>query len=87
MRKPSRGWFMAEPVQVTPWRVLSHGMADHPGWSDDQRRQSRYLNAMPLDRLRALWDDYDGCNEPDGWDGEAIWLALNMVGDGGYCAV
>ncbi|WCS27198.1 hypothetical protein LOK46_10395 [Methylobacterium sp. NMS14P] len=50
-------------------------------------RQADILKEMPLHLLRGLWDQYDGCNDPEGFEGEAIHLALNMVGDGSYCAV
>jgi hypothetical protein len=50
-------------------------------------RQADILKEMPLPLLRGLWDQYDGCNAPEGFDGEAIHLALNMAGDGQYCSV
>ncbi|SFM82487.1 hypothetical protein [Methylobacterium pseudosasicola] len=49
--------------------------------------QCDVLKEMPLHLLRGLWDQYDGTNAPEGFEGEAIHLALNMVGDGSYCAV
>lgn len=56
-------------------------------WSDGVVRQAEVLKGMPLPLLRGLWDQYDGANAPEGWEGEAIHLALNLAGDGGYCAV
>jgi hypothetical protein len=38
-------------------------------------------------QMRALWDQYDGCNSPSGFCGEDIHAELNRRGDGGYCAV
>lgn len=45
------------------------------------------LMAMPLDRVKALWDAYDGSNAPNGFEGETIHLVLNKRGEGAYCAV
>lgn len=55
----------------------------------DQRNRDRQkpLHEMPIDQLKALWDRYDGCNAPDGYDGEDIHAVLNMRGEGRYCAV
>jgi len=58
-------------------------------WVLKQMRDERVrkLVAMPEDDLKALWDRYDGCNAPDGHDGEDIHMALNIKGAGDYCAV
>jgi hypothetical protein len=45
------------------------------------------LQGMTLAEVRALWDQYDGTNEPDGYTGENIHKELNRRGDGRYCAV
>lgn len=43
--------------------------------------------ALGVPMLRALWDCYDGCNAPLGFSDVAIHTALNLLGDGEYCAV
>jgi hypothetical protein len=45
------------------------------------------LTLMPIDRLKALWDEYDGGNYPGGFSGELIHLVLNLRGHGDYCPV
>ena len=45
------------------------------------------LAPMTTDAIMLLWDDYDGCNAPDGISGEAIHEMLNARGRGDYCAV
>ncbi|MBC9031411.1 hypothetical protein IAG41_03305 [Sphingomonas sp. JC676] len=45
------------------------------------------LHGVPLDELKALWDEYDGSNCPGGFSGEAIHLVLNLRGHGAYCPV
>lgn len=51
--------------------------------SDEEYRAYR----LTVQELKNLWDRYDGCNAPGGFDGEAIHMALNLHGEGGYCAV
>jgi hypothetical protein len=52
-------------------------------------RESLKAGLLTLDefQLRALWDLYDGTNEPDGYDGRDIHAELNRRGMGSYCAV
>lgn len=45
------------------------------------------LQIMTTAEVKALWDRYDGTNEPDGISGEAIHTELNRRGEGVYCAV
>jgi hypothetical protein len=45
------------------------------------------LQAKPIEEVKALWDEYDGCNSPGGFSGENIHLVLNLRGEGHYCAV
>lgn len=45
------------------------------------------LAKLTPDAVRALWDEYDGCNCPGGFSGEAIHMDLNRRGLGRYCAV
>jgi hypothetical protein len=45
------------------------------------------LRSVSLERLKQLWDNYDGTNAPDGFMGEAIHFALNIRGEGAYCSV
>lgn len=45
------------------------------------------LAAMDTGTVKALWDAYDGCNDPDGFDAVAIHIDLNRRGEGSYCAV
>lgn len=45
------------------------------------------LDLMPIEQLKRLWDQYDGDNSPDGYEGEEIHLALNLRGHGSYCPV
>ena len=47
----------------------------------------RQLEAFSDDDLKALWDQYDGCNSPGGFSDVAIHTALNLRGLGAYCAV
>jgi hypothetical protein len=58
-------------------------------WVLQQMRDDRVrrLVAMPDDKVKSLWDRYDGCNAPDGHEGEDIHLALNIKGLSDYCAV
>lgn len=44
------------------------------------------LSRMKFEDIRALWDEYDGCNAPQGISGEMIHYHLNIMGDGAYCA-
>lgn len=50
-------------------------------------RQLRELRAMPVDRLKQLWDAWDGSGTVEGYDGEDIHRVLNEKGEGRYCAV
>lgn len=50
-------------------------------------REHPALAEMAVDELKALWDAYDGSNSPGGFEGEDIHLALNLRGEGSYCAV
>ncbi len=45
------------------------------------------LRGVPLDELKALWDEYDGGNSPGGFSGEAIHMVLNARGYGDYCTI
>lgn len=45
------------------------------------------LAELPLATVKALWDQYDGCNSPGGFAGETIHATLNLRGHGDYCAV
>lgn len=45
------------------------------------------LNKLSIPEVKALWDAYDGCNDPGGFSGEAIHCWLNLEGEGGHCAV
>lgn len=45
------------------------------------------LQPMTTAEVKALWDEYDGCNAPSGISGEAIHMELNLRGEGDYCAV
>lgn len=47
----------------------------------------RQMASINDEALKALWDQYDGCNDPGGFSGEAIHMALNLRGLGGHCAV
>lgn len=42
---------------------------------------------LTVPQLKNLWDRYDGSNSPGGFEGEWIHLALNLHGEGSYCAV
>jgi hypothetical protein len=55
-----------------------------PDWMYDDLYR---LGGMTRDEVRALWDQYDGCNSPGGISGEAMHAHLNALGDGEYCAV
>lgn len=48
--------------------------------------KTKLLN-MSVEKVRRLWDAYDGTNSPGGIGGEAIHLELNRRGEGWYCAV
>lgn len=52
-----------------------------------RKERLRKLDALSEGELKALWDQYDGCNAPGGYEGEDIHLALNLKGLGSYCAV
>jgi hypothetical protein len=52
-----------------------------------QMLAEQQLMAMPLEKVKALWDAYDGTNAPNGFSGEVIHLVLNKRGHGDYCAV
>lgn len=43
--------------------------------------------AMTIEELRALWDLYDGIEDPKGIAAEAVHAELNQRGDGSYCAI
>lgn len=45
------------------------------------------LRGVSLERLKQLWDEYDGTNLPGGFMGEAVHFELNTRGEGAYCAV
>lgn len=51
------------------------------------RAELMALDSLPLDRVREIWDEYDGENSPRGFSGEAVHMELNRRNDGGYCAV
>ena len=62
--------------------------------SEMERGRRQYLDALPLDRLRELWDTLpdDGSAHIDPksgmiYDCDDIHAALNRRGDGAYCAV
>jgi hypothetical protein len=45
------------------------------------------IKLLSVDKLKSLWDEYDGANEPSGYLGEDIHYRLNELGYGEYCAV
>lgn len=49
--------------------------------------EEQVLNAMSIEQVKSLWDEYDGCNTPGGVSGESIHLNLNQRGHGYYCAI
>lgn len=49
--------------------------------------RQKMIEGVSTERLKALWDEYDGTNEPGGWDGEEIHAELNRRGEGDYCPV
>lgn len=53
-------------------------------WHVHKKRER--LSKMPLEKVKALWDQYDGTNAPNGFEGEAVHLELNLRGEGCYCA-
>jgi hypothetical protein len=55
--------------------------------SESEYNELARLSAMTRDQVRGLWDQYDGCNSPDGISAEMIHHHLNAIGDGIYCAV
>lgn len=54
-------------------------------WNTHVQRER--IGTLSIDELKALWDRYDGVNEPDGFWGEEIHRELNRRGEGRYCAV
>ena len=50
-------------------------------------RDLEKLAPMTTEQVKALWDRYDGINDPDGISGEAIHMDLNLRGEGEYCAI
>jgi hypothetical protein len=49
--------------------------------------EGQALSKMSVEHVKRLWDEYDGCNSPEGISGESIHLELNKRGEGAYCAV
>lgn len=49
--------------------------------------QRERVQKLSVGQLKALWDRYDGTNEPDGIWGEEIHLELNKRGHGDYCPI
>lgn len=51
---------------------------------------TEYARSLSTERLKELWDKYDGIDTSIGDDmisGEAIYLVLNERKEGSYCAV
>lgn len=71
-------------VQLLGGYVRGQLAPPEPQWWVDEMK---LLGTMNAEMLRALWDCYDGCNSPLGFAGETIHAALNLHGDGEYCAV
>ena len=52
-------------------------------------REALRAGMVDLDEttLRALWDAYDGTNDPDGYDAADVQVELNRRGLGDYCRI
>lgn len=49
--------------------------------------QRERLQALTTDKLKELWDRWEGVGEVEGFWGEEIHRELNRRGEGLYCAV
>jgi hypothetical protein len=58
-------------------------------WPESPRSPppDRPIGELSLRDVKALWDQYDGTNNPFGYEGEEIHAELNRRGEGAYCAV
>lgn len=78
---------MNEFFAVLMGQKTTHDIA----WERRYREIMATLNAMDIPTLRRLWDGFGDdsfCHGPEGsFDCEHVHLALNLKGDGAYCAV
>lgn len=60
---------------VTAWNPVTHQWVD----------ATQHFANVTTERLKKLWDTYDGANSPLGFSGEDIYFELLRRGEGRHC--
>lgn len=90
MQHGMRNQVPADNATISPWINAWANMLDEGDRIQSEFYGTRYARTLTTEKLKALWDLYDGCDRSIGDDlisGEAIHTVLNERGEGEYCAV